>query len=187
MSHPINNRVREALVVAALFGGVGLACAQAPASNDGNIQSSETPQVPGHDGVEEPSAKQAAVPQATGIFVNGTLNVPNAPKDTATVPAKFSAGNDQLDHLPIMARGPALSAAQRKLILDRLGTPDNLAPAHLAAGPASELPANVAMQPWPADITAAIPDIGATKFVRLPDKILVVRPESRTVIDEIRR
>lgn len=46
MPHPISNRVREALVMAALFGSVGIASAQAPASNDGKVQSSESPKMP---------------------------------------------------------------------------------------------------------------------------------------------
>jgi hypothetical protein len=41
MTHPISNRVREALLMAALFGGVGVAWAQAPASDSGNVQSAE--------------------------------------------------------------------------------------------------------------------------------------------------
>ena len=193
MTHPISNRVREALVMAALFGGVGVAWAQAPASDSGNVQSAQHPKVPGHEGLEEPSAKQQppAPPAGPGIFVDGALNVPNAPADSSTRPAKFSAGNDSLDHLPIMARGPQLSDAQRKLILDRvLGEGGQGAPAaSLAAvqGPATELPADVAMQPWPAEVASQIPEIRDTKYVRMADKILIVRPESRVVVDEIKR
>src|SRR5690348_6368864 len=178
MTHPISNRVREALVMAALFGGVGVAWAQAPASDSGNVQSAEHPKVPGHEGLEEPSAKQQppAPPAGPGIFVDGALNVPNAPTDSSTRPAKFSAGNDSLDHLPIMARGPQLSDDQRKLILDHVLGAGAQAPAASTAaalGPASQLPADIAMQPWPADIASQIPEIRDTKYVRLADKILV--------------
>lgn len=193
MTHPISNRVREALLMAALFGGVGVAWAQAPASDSGNVQSAEHPKVPGHEGLEEPTVKQQPPPPAAGpgILVDGALNVPNAPTDSSTRPAKFSAGNDSLDHLPIMARGPQISEAQRKLILDRVlsGGAQAAPAASLAAvpGPASALPADVAMQPWPADLASQIPEIRDTKYVRLGDKVLIVRPESRIVIDEIKR
>jgi hypothetical protein len=184
MAHPISNRVREALVAAALFGGVGIAWAQAPTSNGGNVQSSESPKVPGAQGVEEPSAKQA--PQApTGVFVNGTLSVPNAPKETATTPAKFSATNDQLDQIPTMARGPQLTDAQRKLILDHVSGSATLGRPY--AGPSTMLSVDADMKTWPADLLGAIPAIRDTKYVALSDKVLVVRPESWTVIEEIDR
>jgi len=185
MSHPISNRVREALVMAALFGSAGFAWAQAPASNDGNVQSSESPKVPGRDGIEEPTAKQ--IPQSpAGVFVNGTLNVPNAPNDTDTTPAKFSGGNDRLDHAPIMARGPQLTDAQRKLILDRVSATAT-APKRPYAGPSTMLSADADMKAWPDDLLGAIPAIHDTKYVALSDKVLVVLPESWTVVEEIDR
>lgn len=190
MSHLINSRVREALVAAALFGSVGIGWAQAPASsNDGNVQSSESPKVPGRDGLEESSAKQATQPPA-GVFVDGALNVPNAPKDTATAPAKFSAANDRLDRIPTMARGPELTDAQRKLILDRVSGTAAVPSRSLArpyAGPTTMLSADADMTAWPADLLGAIPAIRDTKYVTLSDKVLVVRPESWTVVEEIDR
>jgi hypothetical protein len=185
------NYVREALMTAALFGSISAAFAQtppaSPADKSGDIQSAQSPQVPGHRGVEEPSANQAPAP-AQGVFVDGKLNVPNAPSDTSTVPAKFSANNARLDNLPIMARGPALTDAQRKLILDRVlasGAPAASAPSN--AGPTSYLPASTAMQPWPDDIMSQVPELRDTKYVILPGKVLVVRPDNWTVVEEIKR
>jgi hypothetical protein len=43
------------------------------------------------------------------------------------------------------------------------------------------------MQPWPAEVASQIPEIRDTKYVRLADKVLIVRPESRIVVDEIKR
>ncbi len=43
------------------------------------------------------------------------------------------------------------------------------------------------MQGWPADVAQQVPDLHDTKYVRLADKILVVRPENRIVIGEIDR
>jgi hypothetical protein len=199
-SHLTKDLVRDALVTAALFGSVSVACAQQPAPNSEKSremlgQSAEsankpaTPsRVPGGDGVEEPSAKQAAPPAAgPGIFINGKLTVPGAANDTATTPALFSATNDRLDRVPIMARGPELTESQRKLILDRVMSNNTGAPVNISAAPTTILPSSVEMQAWPADVASAIPAIRGTKFVKLADKVLVVLPENWIVVEEIAR
>lgn len=170
----------RALLVAVLLSSAAVAGAQTPPSNSGT-QSAESPKVPGGAGAQ--AVEQAPRP---GVFVNGTLNVPNAPGDTSTTPAKYSATNDRLDQIPLMARGPQLTDAQRKLIVDRVmaGSP---AAARVTAHPADVLPASVPMQAWPADVVQQVPDIRDTKFVTVDDKILVVRPESRIVIGEVGR
>jgi len=184
--------VRDALVTAALFGSaamfgtLGPAAGQAPAADQNNSVQPSTSK-PDQNAKQEPSAKTAA-PTAPGpeIFANGTLTVPGAPTDTETTPAKFSPRNDALDHLPTMARGPALSAAQRKLIVDTV-KPGNGAPPRFAAPPATILPLGADMQPWPQDVLGQIPDLRDTKYVSLSDKILVVLPNSRIVVEEIAR
>jgi hypothetical protein len=181
----LKDHIREALLTAALFGSIGAAFAQAPATNAGDVQSAQSPKVPGRDGLEEPAARQAPQPADTEIFVNGTLTVPNAPGDTSATPAKFSPGNDRLDHIPIMARGPELTDAQRKLILDRVMAAGGGATVKVDAFPSAMLPATVDMHAWPADILGQVPGIRDTKYVKLPDKILVVRPENWIVVEEI--
>ena len=191
MSRSISNPVREALLMAALFGGVGMAAAQTPPSNAGDVQSAQQPKVPGHEGLEEPTVKQAPPPgAASGVFVNGKLNVPNAPANTATTPAKFSPENDQLDQVPIMAHGPQLSDAQRQLILDKVlpaGSSSQGAQAGRTLGPASELPADIAMQSWPADVVSQIPNLRDTTYVKEADAVLIVQPDNRIVVGEIKR
>ncbi len=187
MSRTISNPVREALLMAALFGSVGIASAQTPPSNAGDLQSAQSPKVPGQAGVEEPTAKQAPQAAGPGIFADGRLNVPNAPENTATTPAKFSPQNDRLDQTPLLARGPQLSDAQRRLILDAVRSEGVAAAPAGPVGPASQLPADVAMQPWPANVVSEIPDLRDTKYVTLAESILVVRPENRIVIGEIKR
>lgn len=185
MRASIKNHVRDALLTVALLGSIGVAFAQSPAQNRGNVESAQSPKVPGHDGIEEPSVKQAPQPGAeAGVFVNGTLNVPNALADTSTTPSKFSQANARLDNLPIMARGPRLTDAQRKLILARVLAAGG-APAHIEASPTSYLPSTVDMHAWPDDIVSQVPSIRDTKYVKLSDKVLVVRPENWTVVEEI--
>ena len=185
MRASVSNHVRDALLTAALFGGIGVALAQSPPQNAGNVESAQHPQVPGRTGVEEPTAHQGPKPGAeSGVFVDGRLNVPDAPADTSTTPSKMSPHNAQLDNTPIMARGPQLTDAQRKLIIERVMATGG-APAHVDAVPTAQLPAGVEMRAWPTDIVGQVPSIRDTKYVRLSDKILVVRPESRIVVEEI--
>jgi hypothetical protein len=179
--------VRDALLTVALFGGIGVALAQSPPQNSGNIESAQSPNVPGRDGVEEPSVKQAPKPGAeAGVFVDGRLNVPGAPADTSTTPSTVSPHNAKLDSVPIMARGPQLTDEQRKLIVDRVMATGGGA-AQVDAFPTVELPASVDMHPWPADIVGQVPAVRDTKYVKLSDKVLVVRPENRIVVEEIAR
>jgi hypothetical protein len=187
MRSSAKNHVRDALLTVALFGGIGVALAQSPAQNSGNVDSAQSPKVPGRDGVEEPSVKQAPKPPAeTGVFVDGRLNVPNAPADSSTTPSTVSPRNAQLDIIPIMANGPQLTDAQRKLIVDRVMATGG-APAQVDAFPTVELPMGVDMKAWPTDVVSQVPAIRDTKYVKLSDKVLVVRPETRIVVGEIAR
>jgi hypothetical protein len=183
MPASMTNHLRNALLTVALFGGIGVASAQNPGSN---IESAQSPKVPGRMGVEEPTVHQAPKPGAeAGVFVDGRLNVPNAPAETSTTPSKVSQHNAQLDAIPLMARGPQLTDAQRKLIVERVMATGGAA-ARVDAFPTVQLPAGIEMHPWPGDIAGEVPGIRDTKYVKLSDKVLVVRPESRIVVEEIR-
>jgi hypothetical protein len=188
MSDSMTNHLRNAVLTFALFGGIGVALAQSSSQGSGNVESTQHPQVPGRTGVEEPTVNQAPKPGAeAGIFVDGRLNVPNAPAETSTTPAKVSRHNAQLDETPIMARGPQLTDAQRKLIVERVMAAGGPPPAQIEAFPTVQLPAGVEMHPWPDDIAGQVPDIRDTKYVKLSDKVLVVRPATRIVVGEITR
>jgi len=181
----MRNHIREALLTAALFGSISACFAQTPPANAGDVQSAQSPKVPGRDGVEEPTAKQIPAPSAA-VFVNGTLNVPNAPNDTSTTPAKFSAANAARDEIPTMAHGPVLTTAQRQLILDHVKSAG--APLSVPyAGPTTQLPATTRTQAWPADLVQQVPSLGNTTYVALPGKILLVRPDTSIVVGEIAR
>lgn len=185
MRASMKDHMRDALLTVALFGGIGVAFAQSPPQNSGNAQSAQSPKVPGHDALEEQSANQTPKPTTeSGVFVDGKLNVPNAPADTATTPSKVSQRNAQLDGIPLMARGPQLTDAQRKLIVERVMAAPGPA-AQLDASPTSVVPANVDLQVWPADIVGQVPTLQGTKFVKLSDKVLVVQPNNRIVVGEI--
>ena len=86
------------------------------ASQDGQGDKA-THSTAGRAGTEEPGSH--APSQDTAVFVNGALNVPGAPADSQTVPAKFSKRNDAIDRVPIMAMPVlAFSDEQKRSIVD---------------------------------------------------------------------
>ena len=116
------------------------------------------------------------------MLVDGKLNVPGAPKDSQTVPAKFSERNDRIDKLPIMAMPLGLSDAQRRAILDSVkqaGQPVQTT----SAKPAEQLPANIVVHDL--GVSANIPEVARLKYVRTPQGVLLVEPSNRIVVGEI--
>ena len=75
---------------------------------------------------------------------------------------------------------------QRKRILAAVSR-SGAVPRRPYAGPSTVLSADVDMKAWPADLVGEIPAIRDTKYVALSDKVLVVRPDSWTVVEEIDR
>jgi hypothetical protein len=146
----------------------------------------------GKTGKEEPSAhaptqnaaQNAAqnTVQDTAVLVDGKLNVPGAPKDSQTVPAKFSERNDRIDKLPIMAMPLGLSDAQRRAILasvKQAGQPVQ----STSTKPSEELPANIVVHDLGA--SSDIPEVARLKYVRTPQGVLLVEPSNRIVVGEI--
>lgn len=137
----------------------------------------------GQAGTQEPSS---AVPTTdnTWVFVNGALNVPGAPKDGQTVPAKFSARNAALDKIPILAVSLKLTDEQRQKIIGSVR--QGSAPiATLTAEVTAELPRTVEMYDLPPAITSEVPGVSGLKYVRLANKILLVYAPNWIVVGEI--
>jgi hypothetical protein len=81
-----------------------------------------------------------------------------------------------------------LSDEQRGWIfLGVMNLPDVPEADTMAPGPAEVLPASVELQDMPAMVTKKIPLMREHKFVKLDDRILVVRPADRVVVSEIPR
>jgi hypothetical protein len=136
------------------------------------------------------AGKAEPVPQTKSddsVLVNGAWNVPGAPQDSQTVPSKYSARNDALDKLPIMAAPLWLTGEQRRKIAATLLT--GSAPTATIDTPiAQELPRNVEMLDLPEALKREIPDAKNLKYVRASDRILLVDPQppNRTVVGEIK-
>lgn len=153
------------------------------------------PSSPGHqrqvdDALKSESGrtgKAEPLPQASSdgpLLVDGALNVPGAPKDSETVPAKFSAHNAALDKLPIMAA--RLTDEQRKKIAAMLST-DNASAVAIDATVSQELPLNVEMLELPDALKREVPVVSKLKYVRASDRILLVDPPpNRIIVGEIK-
>jgi hypothetical protein len=152
-----------------------------PATADQNRQGEQAVSTPsGKTGKEEPTAH--APTQSTAVFVDGKLNVPGAPADSQTVPAKFSERNDKIDKLPIMAMPLGLSDEQRRAILDSVKQADRPVQT-TSAKPAEELPIGIEVHDL--GVAANIPEVANLKFVQTPDRVLLVQPSNRIVVGEI--
>lgn len=105
-----------------------------------------------------------------------------------TLPAKFSERNDVLDRLPIMAWPQRLTAEERQQIFKAVMA--DKAPIVADAdtlGPASELSTDQALNGMHA-LPDSVKDIGSLKklsFVKAKNKVLLVEPSTRIVVDEI--
>jgi|KBSMisStaDraftv2_1062788.scaffolds.fasta_scaffold89862_3 hypothetical protein len=138
----------------------------------------------GQNGKEEPGSHSPTDAKPEPVFVNGALNVPGAPADSQTVPAKFSQRNDALDHMPIMAMGAlALTDEQKKAIVAGVKLA-NRPVQSTAAKPAEELPWTVTVHDL--GVSANDKALAGLGYVRTQDRILLVDAPNRIVIGEIK-
>ena len=104
-----------------------------------------------------------------------------------TMPAKFSHRNDLLDHVPVTAWPLPLNEQQRQQIYQAVMA-DKSHPAADAAAlkPGSSLPFEQTrdMHPLPQP-AASIDGLQGLKYVKGKDKVLLVRPSSGIVVDEV--
>jgi hypothetical protein len=155
--------------------------AQPTANQDGQGDKA-THSTAGRAGTEEPGS-HAPTQNDAAALVNGALNVPGAPTDSQTVPAKFSKRNDAIDRVPVMAMPVlAFSNEQKRSIIDAVHGA-NPPVQSTSAKPAEELPIGIIVQDWPA--AASDPAFAKMKYVRAQDRILLVEPTNRVVIGEI--
>ena len=154
----------------------------APTTSQNGQGDKATHSVSGRAGTEEPGSH--APSQDTAAFVNGNWNVPGAPADSQTVPAKFSKRNDAIDRVPIMAMAVlALSDEQKKAIMASVKAANS--PVQTTnAKPAEELPWTITVHDL--GISANDPALARMKIVRAQDRILLIDAPNRIVIGEIK-
>jgi hypothetical protein len=167
-----------------------------PSAGNENQKAGQSLSNPPQSGRTEPSATNAASAHqgndgaATAtpgpVFVGGVLNVPGAPADSQTRPAKFSKHNDEIDKQPIMAmRLARLDDNQRRAILDAVSKAN--APAATTQAKASEeLPMGIEMHELPQPAAEAL-GMKGLKFVKVDDGILLVDAPNRIVVGKIEK
>ena len=141
-------------------------------------------------------AGQATTPNSNGqspggapAAAAGTSAGPPGPIGATiqTMPAKFSERNDLLDHMPMMAWPLPLNEQQRAQIYQAVMA-DKSPPAGAAASlkPASSLSFEQRrdMHPLPQAL-AAIDGLQGLDYVKGKDKVLLVRPSTGIVVDEV--
>jgi hypothetical protein len=105
-----------------------------------------------------------------------------------TMPAKISARNDTLDRLPVMAWPMRLSDQDRQKVYQAVMA-DKSQPASGAdkLAPASELSTDQALNGMHAlpESLRGIDAVNGLMFVKAKNKVLLVTPATRTVVDEI--
>ncbi len=190
----MNRTLHYGVIALALLGSAAFAAAQQEktqqnAADEALVKSApeakEAPQAPPQATPVTPQASQPGLNADGPILVDGKLAVPGAPQDTQDEPAKFSAKNDAVDKLPIMAYPPALTDEQKRAIYQRVS--EGQAPvSNITAGPSEQVPATMKLEDLPRDVADNLPSIRDYKFLRLQDKVLLVNPRESTVVGEIK-
>jgi hypothetical protein len=147
--------------------------------------------VPDQAGTQEPSAKGSGAHSKVDAFVNGSLAVPDAPSDTQTTPAKYSAANAASDRLPVVAfRLKQLTGPERQEIYQQLsGQGSSLALSPGGNEPyamiGTELPASVILNNLtavPESVATKFPTLRGTAFVKSRSDVLIVDAPNSLVI-----
>jgi hypothetical protein len=160
--------------------GAAQAAGQTAGQGAGQGIGQGTPPAP--NGAGQPNSADASGAAASSAGPPGPIGA-----TIQTMPAKFSHRNDLLDHMPVMAWPLPLNAQQRQQIYQAVMA-DKSPP---AADTAKLKPANVLpfeqrrdMHPLPESL-AAIDGLQGLKYMKGKDKVLLVRPSTRIVVDEV--
>jgi hypothetical protein len=169
-----------------LLGGTSVALAQQPSPPADAQQQSQQEKAQqtqsGKTGTVEPSAHAPTdKPAANAVFVNGALAGPDAPANSQTVPAKFSAQNAADDKLVTLAYTfKALSDEQRRAIYQALK--DQPAGQAFNADIGVELPSAVELHPMPAEVANRVPQTRDYRYAVADNRVLLVAPINRVVV-----
>jgi len=143
---------------------------------------STAPALPQDNPPAQEDARAALMSESTAPAPSGPIG-----STAQTVPAKFSQRNDLLDRMPVMAWPLRLDAQQRHQIYQAVMA-DTSKPAKRAETlkPTAYLSYEQAleMRPLPEQLKQ-IDGLQDLQYVKAENKVLLVRPANRTVVDEI--
>lgn len=135
---------------------------------------------------DNPPAQEEA---RTALMAPASAEVSSGPigASTQTMPAKLSSRNDTLDRLPIMSWPLPLNAEQRQQIYQAVMA-DGSKPANGAKTlkPAAHLSyeQTLEMHPLPQQLDR-VEALQGLQYIKGEDKVLLVQPPSRIVVDQI--
>ena len=163
------------------------ATGDAPTENAKAQQSENNARSQDGSGTRSESTGKATPEDAAKQAAYGTS--PNKPigSTTQTLPAKFSERNDVLARLPTMAWPLRLNDEQRGQVFDAVMAAQGETIDLGKLKPADQLPAELAlnaMHPLPQQL-AAEPVLNNIQAVKGKDKVLLVNPATRIVVDVI--
>lgn len=135
-----------------------------------------------------PAEARAAFIESKGAASRGVGGIGPIGATRQTMPEMFSKTNETLDHVPLMAWPLGLSDQERQRIYQAVMA-DKTAPATDAGNLAatSVLPAKVALNET-YDLPLSVGDIARVrglKYVKTKNKIFLVVPNNRIVVDEL--
>jgi hypothetical protein len=132
---------------------------------------------------EGPKENASQIPNSQGIASQGPIGA-----TTQTMPAKFSQRNDILDRVPTMSWLLPLGDAYRQQIYQAvMADKTSTASDDNGLAPATALNANQALNethPLPASVSG-MPGLQPLSYVKTKNKVFLVEPNTRTVVDEI--
>jgi len=201
--------LRHGALMLALLGSVSFAAAQDKASDVGKDPAAQTPSgatPPNNSGAlnNGPTQGQNAGPaETTGDAKDGgpaannntrgaSLEPGGPPGATGqTMPSTRSSENAAEDERIIMAHAINLSNEQKQKIAQQMApqmsasTSGSGSSESLAVG--NTLPVTVTMLDFPPSVTEQISEMQKYKYVQMSDKLLIVEPNNRIVVDVLSR
>jgi len=128
-------------------------------------------------------------PAAAAGASGGPSAAPNGPIGATiqTMPAKFSKRNDLLDHMPIAAWPLPLNEQQRQQIYQAVmadKSPPDPSAAKLKPADSLSFEQRRDMHPLPESL-ATIDGLNGLQYLKGKDKVLLVRPSTGIVVDEV--
>lgn len=182
----MQSSLRVGGIALALCASMGLVFAQGnqpsgpPAAQQRPVPSTQPP------GAEAENAKPSMLkPEHAATPDSIAEQVPGSTRQT--MPSTISAENAAQDKLPIMALQLPLTDEQKSKIAASLAKASVAPVGGVRANVTQSLPSGVMLQEFPAAATAEVPAVARYKYVKLPDRVLIVDPPFRTVVGEIKQ
>jgi hypothetical protein len=143
----------------------------------------------------QPQAPQAnqAKPADVGPAQANTANTGSNPgsqwpmgSTRQTAPSTVSAENDKLDKLPVIAYSFWLSDAEKKLIVEGVANAPKADGKINSAKVADLLPPGVESVSFPAELTQKLPMAGRYAYVKTDNRVLVIDPNLKIIVAEVK-